>query len=294
MPLGSGITAPGGGTVEIKPANTRPIVITGPLEQIDPAPPVGTVENMGQQYEYQTYNADGKIITRKLSATVMVGTFNDFSPQDPTNLTDILRVNEARLLASPNFSPSDTNKILQDSLKIDYALCVRSQQSSPVEFNFLQTPTLQLQTVYNFYTEDEADLATQEDQTLDPLLTNDPVPRHVMLTWDVTSTVNTSPDFASRTRDEMALVRRFLNRVRGVGTLANQPVANSFQSNLASVPPVFRDGQSLQLVDTHDLERGFNSTSNSRLFKKTAVTTVNTNALDVNTIKFDDLILDDL
>jgi hypothetical protein len=259
--------------------------------------PLGTVQQFGQQYEFQSYNADGNIVTRTATlAQFLVGNFSKsptFAPANYSNLTLTVQGNEARLLASLKLSPVETAKIFQDSIKIDYTLCIRSKQSLPVEFNMLQTPQLSAKLKYNFYTQDETDTATQEDQTLDPLLTNQPVPRFVQLNWDITNTVNKSDDFASRTSSENAMVAKYLNTVRGASTLSNQPVVNSFQSNLASVQPIFRLGQALQLVDTHDLERGFNSTSNARLFKNTAITTVNTNAVDLNTISFNDLILED-
>ena len=271
-----------------------------PLPIIGVKPP-STVQNLGQQYEFQSYNADGNIVTRNTTlAQLLFGIFNrrqadpTFTPATFGNLTATAQGNEAKLLASLKLSPSETDKIFQDSIKIDYTLCIKSQQSLPVEFNMLQTPKLSAKLTYNFYTENETDVATQEDQTLDPLLTNKPVPRFVQLNWDVTNTLNRSDDFASRTASEFAMVANYLNTVRGVSTLSNQQTANSFQSNLESVQPIFRLGQALQLVDTHDLERGFNSTSNARLFKNTAVATINTNNVDLDTVSFNELILDDL
>ncbi len=289
----------------------RPITTTRPLQLPTPKPvlglpllgrPVGTVQNMGQEYEFQAYNADGTLVTRKQSlATLLFAELRikppggqTFSPQTFGNLSSLTQQNEARLIASLNLSQADTAQVFQDSIKIDYALCVKSQQSQPVELNMLQTPQLQARFSYNFYEPTETDLASQEDQAKDPLLTSDPVPRQVYLTWDVSNTRNRSDDFSSRTAAEQQMVNQYINTVRGQSTLSNQPTVRSFQSQLATVQPIFRAGQALKLVDTHDLERAFNSTSNSRLFKNTAITTINCNSIDLNTINFNELILEDL
>jgi len=257
--------------------------------------PIGSIQNLWQQYEIQTFTADKGLVTRRVTYGQLFDIFGfNFTPEDAGNLTASTKGTEAKLLDSANISHDDANKILQDSVKVDYLLCMKSQESLPVEFNTLQTPSLSAEFSYNFYTTDETDMQSQEDQSLDPLLTKKDPPRYVLLRWDSTTATGESLDFAARTSAESQLVAGFLSSPRGNSTISNSPIPNSFQRNAKKTYSLSRNGQSMKLVDTHDLERGFNSTSNARLFKNAALATLNVNSVDVDTLNFSDIFLKDL
>lgn len=283
-----------------KPVSILSVSKVTPKPTITPVAPlkpvtVGTILGLGQMYQVQTYN-DGVTVTRTVPYATLIGEllpgFN-FTPENLTQLSN-LTGSEVQILGGANISPANATKILQDSVKADYLLGMKSQESLPVELNTMQTPSLTAEMNYNFYIPEETDLDSQEDQSQDPLLAKEDPPRHVTLTWDVVSTTNPSKDYSPRTPSEATLVAAFTNAPKGIATLTNNNVANSYQNNSGKTQTIQRNGQTLKLTDTHDLETGFNSTSNSRLFKNSALGIINVNNVDLNTINFTDLLLEDL
>jgi len=82
-------------------------------------------------------------------------------------------------------SKEEVKRALTEAQKVDLTISLKSKTSESIEFNGLKTPGLDATLRYNFFTEDEEDILTQEDPDRDPLLTNKPisVPRYVELNW---------------------------------------------------------------------------------------------------------------
>lgn len=254
-----------------------------------------TAQTYGQMYTVQTYNADGNVVTKTIALSELQGTKQDFSPNTIDNsLTPAQRAQEAQLLEGLSLPAFSVSKAIQDSLKVDYFMCLKSGESTPLEFNNFQTPASDAVLNYNFYTSDETNIATQEDPANDLFTKNQEVPRYVNITWTPVDTVEESSDFATKTKEEEALVQQYLKAFRGVSSTANTDMANSFVAMSKKVDPVNRSGKQLRLVDTHDLPTAFDSISNAKIFKTSVGTVFNINSVDLNKIDFNDLILDEL
>ncbi len=284
---------------QIQLPNTRPATQT----QIPPIlaePPVmgdtkreGTSQTYGQMYNVQSYDEAGNVVRRMISLSELQGQKVNFDPLAAKNaIPNTSLTEEATLLRGATFTDDQVERTIKESLKVDYFMCLKSQESLPLEFNNLQTPDLVAEHIYNFYTSDESNIDIQEDPTKDPFVLNKEIPRYVKLNWNPVDTINGTTDFAARTPEENAMVKLYLKDFRGTAALGQLNTARSFMDGMARTTSLKRDGKPLELVDTHNLPMAFANTSNEKVFKNSALTVLNLNSVDLDRINLDDLILD--
>ena len=65
-------------------------------------------------------------------------------------------------------------------------ISMKSKESTPIEFNNLKIPSLNIKFFYQNFTEDENDVPSQEDPARDPLLSLNikDIPRFAEVVWD--------------------------------------------------------------------------------------------------------------
>jgi hypothetical protein len=109
--------------------------------------------------------------------------------QDSSNASLVYQniKNTALVVGSSYKTPTDLIPIISDSSKLLLNITLKSKESDTVEYNKLEQLAIKTKLVYNFYDPDETNIATQEDQNQDPLLSSPlgNVPRYVVLSWDV-------------------------------------------------------------------------------------------------------------
>lgn len=267
----------------------KPLTIPGITTQpVGVLPQPSTAQKYAQAYTVQSFDANGKLVTRTISLSKLQTQDQDFSENQ---VSQSERYSEAQLIGDSTISGDKLTKILQDSIKIDYFLCLRSDDSSPVEYNTMQTPVLKTGLVYNFYEPNENDIFTQEDPDQDPLLQGREAPRYVSFSWKPIEQQVDDGSFKARTKEELQLANMYLKRIRGNATTANSAVINDFSSAAKSVNPIFRDGKALSITDTHDLPSAFNSLTNGKIYKKNAQTVFNINPIDIDKVKLEDVLM---
>lgn len=268
---------------------TRPYII----KSASPVAPKveSTQVTYGQQYQIQQYNSDGSIVSKTIPMSELQKNAVTFDPRLST--ADSLKQTEASLLQGLHLAPNDVYNAILAGLKADYPMTIKSQVSDPLEINLLQTPDMKTNLIYNFYTDQETNISSQEDPNKDPFaaakITDKKVPFFVKLDWDPIDTLHECDDFDPKTPEEEAIVQQYLKPVRGVSN-AGAVDQNKVQSLLRQTNVLSRDGVTLELVDTHDLPTAFNSLSNSRIFKTSALTVMNTNVTDLDKVDFNDIL----
>lgn len=275
------------------PAQTRPVIV--PVAP--PAPKIeSTAVTYGQQYQIQQANADGTLTLRTIPLSELQENDQNFDPR-LTELTNTVRKQQASLLQGLRLPPQALQAALVAGLKVNFAMTIKSRESAPLEINLLQTPEMTARLQYNYYTPVEGLLSIQEDLEAEafakPGATDKTVPMFVNLSWQPVDTLYLCNDFDPKTQEEQAIVNQYLKPVRGVsnGTAVDQ---SKLQALLRKTNTLSRGGVALELVDTHDLPTAFESISNGKIFKDSALAVMNTKISDVNKIEFDDILTEGL
>lgn len=166
---------------------------------------------------------------------------------------------------------------LRESQKIDLTITLKSKPSEDLEFNNLKVPDLEVEFFYNFFVEDEEDIEEQEDRSKDPLLKRRPVdtPRYVSLQWSTAKTTEPLQVNAKNRLLSKEERRGFYSNPRGVASSKSKNFRNSSEKSKKKIRPIVKDGLTQESVDIHDLEVGFNSVSNDKVFANSVKTTFN-------------------
>ncbi len=276
-------------------STTRPLnVTTVDVGDLKPEP---TAVTYGQQYQIQDYNSDGKIVLRTIPLSELVSTsFSQSADPRKTYLTADLQKSEAMLVGGLFATAKQAQDAILAGLKMDLNMATLSKESPPLEINLLQTPTLNAKTVYNYYTPDESNVVVQEDPNKDPF-TNagnaSAVPLFVQLDWNTVDTIVECKDFSPKTAEEEALIQQFLKPARGIAN-GTKVDSSKIQALLRQTNVLSKDGLTLELVDTHDLPTAFNYIANGRIYKTSALATLNTVTSDTNTVDFNDILFQEI
>ena len=93
----------------------------------------------------------------------------------------------ATVIGSTLKTKDEIKAILTEAQKADLSVCLKSKDSEKIEFNTMKIPELQLNFKYQFFVNDESNIAAQEDPLRDPLLGKGikEVPKFVELRWDI-------------------------------------------------------------------------------------------------------------
>ena len=174
-------------------------------------------------------------------------------------------------------SKQEQKDMLLEAEKVDSVLAMHSQQSDPLEFNTLTVPDLETKLVYNFYTDDEEDILSQEDQSQDPLIKNKPydVPRFVELKWPSTDVIEETKILQPTSDIQKQPKRKSKNKSSGVFGTTSRNFQNSVDKNKKQIMPIIRDGQTREVVDIHNIEKGFEAIVNDKVFNGTTQTVFN-------------------
>lgn len=199
-----------------------------------------------------------------LSAALDInGAFTEIGKQESVNISSVIQnVENFAIVVGGSKSNTELTKILKESSKVDLFVTLKSQESEVLEYNNLQEVDLEAKFVYNFYVPEETNIASQEDQSQDPLLKKDifNVPRYVKLTWEAKHAKELLFD------KENDFLRVF---PKGVVGNASYDFKNSFQKAAKKTNLINSDGRSYELTDIHNLDVAFNSINNANVFTNT-------------------------
>jgi len=173
----------------------------------------------------------------------------------------------------------DIKKALTEAQKIDLSITLRSKKSEKVEFNNVKRPVLQADFVYNYFTKDEGDIETQEDQTRDPLLKRRPVdvPRYVSLQWGVTEVTAPLRGTEEVSKKNSKMKQDVFSKPGGSFSTTSTKIPFSAVQQAKNKQPYIRDGVTKSIVDAHKPDVVFSSLSNGQVFPNSVSVTVNTN-----------------
>jgi hypothetical protein len=200
------------------------------------------------------------------------GAFKESSKQEIVNISSVVQnIQDFAIVVGGSKSASELNKILKEAAKVDLFVTLKSQESEVLEYNNLQTVNMSSKFVYNFYIPEETNIASQEDQTKDPLLTKDifNVPRYVKLSWEATHLKEPLSDTESD-------FLKVFPKVSGIVGYGSYDFKDSFQKSAKKTNLINSNGQSFELTDIHNLDVAFNSTNNGKVFTNTINATFDT------------------
>ncbi len=189
-----------------------------------------------------------------------------------------LDVRLATVVGSAIKSKEEVKKALEEASKVNLSITLRSPESETVNFNTLRAPTIEADFVYNFYTPDESDIVSQEDQSQDPLLRGDiySVPRYVHLRWEASKISEPLTDLEQLVeKAHRDLRRETLQKSRGVSSNRNSNFKNSYRKSLKRTELINDSGVKKELVDIHKLDEAFNFTVNKKIFSNALCATFN-------------------
>jgi len=181
----------------------------------------------------------------------------------------------AIIIGSVFKSKSEIADLINESKKVDLSLGLKSKDSALLELNLLQYPTLEQESVYNFYIPTEEYIFTEEDPQNDPLF-NAPireVPRYIKLTWKPIIVEEKASYEAKKGKDEKEKIKEDLTKPKGYLTQNNSSnliSKNSYESQKKKISPINKDGMQIKLIDSHNIEKAFDLASNTRLYKNSA------------------------
>ena len=183
----------------------------------------------------------------------------------------------ATVLGSSVKSQEEIRSALTEAQKIDLSITLRSKRSESIEFNTIKKPRLQVDFVYNFFTEDEEEVETQEDQKLDPLLKRRPAdtPRYANLTWAITQVTEPLAGTEQDVKESETLRRQIFSKPRGKFAVGTHTLPFSAQSSVKDVEPFVQEGLKKEVADIHNPEKVFASVANDGAFANSVSMTLN-------------------
>lgn len=200
------------------------------------------------------------------------GAFSEASKQELANISAVVEnIEDFAIVVGSSKSTLELANSLKESAKVDLFVTLKSQESEVLEYNNLQTVDLTTKFVYNFFIPEETNIASQEDQTKDPLLKTDifNVPRYVKLSWEER---HVKQPLTARENDFL----KVFPKAAGVVGYGSYDFKDSFQKSAKKTNLVNSDGQSFELTDIHNLDVAFNSTNNGKVFTNTINVTFDT------------------
>jgi hypothetical protein len=166
----------------------------------------------------------------------------------------------------------EIKKILTEAQKVDMMISMKSKFSEDLEFNNLKEPELSAEFVYNFFSPDEADVISQEDQSQDPYLKNDifHVPRYVELRWPAAGvTEELSAEETAGDKNALQIKKEAFGKKRGVTGFNSAAFKNSFEKSKKKLNLLEKEGVKKEIVDMHKLDVAFDATANKKMFGNT-------------------------
>lgn len=177
----------------------------------------------------------------------------------------------AVVLGSSVKTAQDIAKSMEQSIKIDSALSMKSQFSEEIELNNLKEINVESNFVYNFYIPEEEDIISQEDQNKDPLLLRDKfnVPRYVELSWN--PTILSEPISYENDSEEAFFFKKqtFLKKNSGVVSYNSYSHKNSYLKSASRTFPVTLEGNKVNIVDLNQTDKAFDNIVNGKTFTNT-------------------------
>lgn len=190
-----------------------------------------------------------------------------------SNFTNISPIVDDYFLVKGSFLKSKPDQLssLKNSQKVDSAFSLRTRLSDFIEMNFIKVPTLKANFLYNFFQEGEDNIVTQEDQSLDPLLSGSiqNVPMYVDITWDPTFVTQRLKGKEVDYAQNKQLRQQLFGTQGGVTGHNSSRFRNSIQKRKRDKNSIVRDGKTLTLTDIQNIEDGFNSICNDVEFAST-------------------------
>jgi hypothetical protein len=226
--------------------------------------------------------SDNKSAVINLSESFARGSLVENSVNEINNISSVFQnIQDYAIVVGGSKGATELQKILKESAKVDLFVTLKSKESEIVDYNNLKDVDVSSKFVYNFFTPDETDISSQEDQSQDPLLKNDifNVPRYVKLTWDVKkiteALINTENDFL-----------KVFPAPKGVIGGSSDNFKNSYATSLQKINPVSSEGRLVELIDVHNLDTAFSSINNASVFTNTLNLTISTalNKLSINSL----------
>lgn len=245
------------GTLELNDIDRSKIAIAAHSDTKDPAVSINKIE-------------------RLKDSSLEGSSLNNFSK----NVANIDLV--AIVLGSSLKSKEEVKKVLTEAQKVDLMISLKSKESEEIEFNSLKEVQPDLEFTYNFFTQDESDVSTQEDQSQDPLLKNDiyNVPRYVELSWTpvgVTEEMSSDEiDDSTDTSEVRKLRRETFSKKKGVSGFNSTNFKNSYEKSKKRANPRKKDGVDVEIVDMHQLDVAMDSTSNKNVFSNSVTAVFST------------------
>lgn len=206
------------------------------------------------------------------------------SNKNPQNITDSLsislaaqqeigkKISETYIRPGSKYeSEEEINSIVKDSSKIDLLITAKSKFSKPIEYNTLYTPDIEVDFVYNFYIDNEENITSEEDPSRDPIVDKSlkDIPRYVVLRWNKPNSLNKIKKEDSDFSTEVAY-----NRNIAVLSKNSKDFINKQANFERQVRPWMEDGLSLEVIDIHKPQQGFESTVNKNKYVDTNKATV--------------------
>lgn len=177
----------------------------------------------------------------------------------------------AVVLGSLVKTSEDIAKSMEQAIKIDSSLSMKSKFSEEIELNNLKDVTLNGNFVYNFYIPEEEDVASQEDQSQDPLLLRDKfnVPRYVELAWNPVTL--TEPVSYENDSEEAFFFKKktILKYNSGVVSYNSYAHKDSYLKSAARSSPVVLEGNKIQVIDLNQTDKAFDNIVNGKIFTNT-------------------------
>ena len=129
-----------------------------------------------------------KQVVINMSAAISADkSFSEAGKQEFANISSVVQnIQDFAIVVGGSKPEAELQSVLKQSIKTDLFITLKSKDSEIVDYNNLKDIQINSKFTYNFYTPEECDVKSQEDQSLDPLLKNSisEVPRFVKLTWD--------------------------------------------------------------------------------------------------------------
>ena len=188
----------------------------------------------------------------------------------------------ATVIGSTLKTKDEIKAILTEAQKADLSVCLKSKDSEKIEFNTMKIPELQLNFKYQFFVNDESNIAAQEDPLRDPLLGKGikEVPKFVELRWDIVEVSEELTDEelgSSETPQAIDIKEKAFKEPRGVSGYFAKNFNNSFNKSAKKLNLInINENVKAEITDIHKLDKAFDSVSNEKTFSNSINVSVNT------------------
>jgi len=187
-------------------------------------------------------------------------------------------IDHAVVIGSVFKAKDEIKKILIESSKVDLCITLKSKESEAIHFNSLKTPEMESEFVYNFFDEEELNISTQEDPSLDPLHKNTirNVPRYVEIRWNTAKLSEPLSTQMNLQEAEKELRKDTFDVKRAEISTAGASSGKDFESSKKNAMPLERDGIKVEVVDIHQTDKAFDATVNEKIFANSISAVLNT------------------